>query len=140
MYSLRHPYCVKIGISDAPKRRRAEIEASIRERVGPIRLRLFPPFPMLFSRFFEKTIHRFFRRAGLSDDWAGDSDGATEWVGMVNFITAGMVWYFTGDLGYSAAALAIPVIFDAWLLICAIFVFDIAVFWLAVWGAYSYFC
>ena len=139
MYSLRHPYSIKIGISDTPKRRRNEIEASIRERVGPIRLRLFPPFPMLFSRFFERTIHKFFRRFGLNEDWAGGSDGATEWVAGANFITAAAIWYFTDNLGYCAAALAVPIVWDAWLLIFAIFVIDIALFWLGVWVVYNYF-
>lgn len=131
------PYCYKIGISATPKYRRAQVEESVRHFVGPIKVRMFPPMPMLFARRFERLIHRMNRNAGLNAGWAEKTDGGTEWHFGLNIFSGFAMWYFTGDLGYSAAVLASPVVWDAWVLTLLIFLLDIGAFWLIVWAGWS---
>jgi hypothetical protein len=133
MITLFRPYCFKIGISGAPKIRRAEIEADLLEKIGRLPVFMFPPMPMLFARKIERFAHRNGRRLGFSAQWSKGTDGGTEWYVGLNLISAAIIWYFTGSLGYAAAVIACPIIWDAWLLVLFFFVLDISAFGVLVW-------
>lgn len=140
-----YPLRVKIGISDAPRRRARELKTALSNVKGrDVDVFVACAMPLFFARTQEGTIHR--RLSALSAEMP-DHSGQTEWFYHANPITAGIAclaaWYFFGvplsGPVYCSAALLSAVLFpaDAALLVIGVFLWEVkwvalAVFLLAI--------
>lgn len=124
----------KVGVSESPKRRKAEIQADMSKLYGrKIILWSFIPLPVLFAYKLEKTIHNVARQTyGRRYDILGT--GKTEWFKVRNYFSFLTVWLcLSGIYGfekmsfYCAVILIIFIPLD--LILCAILLA------LAQWGA-----
>lgn len=146
MYSRAFVLRVKIGISEAPRRRAKEIAGELSAAKGrKVGVRLAIWLPLLFSRTTEQTIHR--RLAFFSANMP-DHNGSSEWFWMVNLVASvivcavaffclgcridnfwndGQVWFSTCFALAFLSAFFYPA--DAALIVIAVFLWEVR--WIA---------
>jgi len=90
--SLRYLWCSKIGISNEPDRRRAEVEASIKKETGKEVKVYYISIPFIGFRHWEKKLLWFGMWFYGTREMPGS--GRTEWRMIRNWITAGLLCYF----------------------------------------------
>lgn len=79
MWSWRMFWCVKIGVSNAPKTRRSQVEASVSKQLGREVGLTCLALPLLFSAYkFEKAIHGLAPGA-MRVKHLRETNGGTEW-------------------------------------------------------------
>ena len=137
LWSFDFPWRYKVGFSEKPDYRRADIEASMRREYGS-HLKVMCAFkaPMLFAQKFENAIHR----SGLWRPVSGmRGSGYTEWSWWLNIVTAIAVYLISWANGNECPHyIAAVVLMIPWPLDYALFIFLFAVFQIVGISAFVY--
>jgi len=145
LWSKHFPLRAKIGVSNAPKLRRQQVQDSIAQDTGKnVRIDLFFYVPVLWAYRIEQALHFALRRMRTETI---PGSGHTEWFWSMNWISAIAatiyVWGFSGESAghsmlYFAVFVFVPLPLDfvlfAALLALAEYAGILFTIWCVLWG------